>query len=91
MSICYCYIIDIHIVDASSDDSPMAQLWKENRLLIARYAIRLKNAPRKARPNLQLELQRRLIENTAIARQRQEVWEQRQKGLEDRCKEVAEK
>jgi hypothetical protein len=63
----------------------------ENKLLVARYSSRLQAASTAIqRQNLQLELERRLTENAAIARQRQEVWEQRRSEVAARCHKIAE-
>jgi hypothetical protein len=73
------------------EESPIARMQHENKLLVARYSSRLQAASTAIqRQNLQLELERRLMENAAIARQRQEVWEQRRSEVAARCHKVAE-
>jgi hypothetical protein len=73
------------------EESPIARMQHENKLLVARYSSRLQAASTAIqRQNLQLELERRLTENAAIARQRQEVWEQRRSEVAARCHKVAE-
>jgi hypothetical protein len=73
------------------EESPIARLQHENKLLVTRYSARLQAASTAfQRQNLQLELERRLIENTAIARQQQEVWEQRRSEVAARCHKIAE-
>jgi hypothetical protein len=72
------------------DESPIACMQRENKLLVARYSSRLKAASTAIqRQNLQLELERRLTENAAIARQRQEVWEQHRNEVAARCHKIA--
>ncbi|PSN38903.1 hypothetical protein C0J52_20077 [Blattella germanica] len=66
-------------------------MQRENKLLIARYSTRLQSAlTATQRQNLQLELERRLTENAAIARQRQDIWEQRRSKIAARCHKAAE-
>ncbi|XP_021941403.1 uncharacterized protein LOC110840581 isoform X2 [Zootermopsis nevadensis] len=73
------------------EESPIARMQHENKLLMARYSSRLQAASTAIqRQNLQLELERRLTENAAIARQRQEVWEQRRSEVAARCLKIAE-
>ncbi|KAJ9582194.1 hypothetical protein L9F63_003460, partial [Diploptera punctata] len=76
---------------AGYEESPIARMQQENKLLIARYSTRLQAASTAAqRQNLQLELERRLTENAAIARQHQEMWEQRRSEVAARCHKAAE-
>ncbi|XP_069692434.1 VPS9 domain-containing protein 1-like [Periplaneta americana] len=73
------------------EESPIARMRHENKLLVARYSTRLRAATTASqRQNLQLELERRLSENTAIARQRQETWEQHRSEVAARCHRLAE-
>ena len=73
------------------EESPIAHMQHENKLLIARYSSRLQTATTAAqRQNLQLELERRLTENAAIARARQDTWEQRRSEVAARCHKAAE-
>lgn len=79
------------ICSGKGEESPVARLQHENKLLVARYSSRLQAASTAIqRQNLQLELERRLTENAAIARQRQEVWEQRRSEVAVRCHKIAE-
>jgi hypothetical protein len=72
------------------DESPIACMQRENKLLVARYTSRLKAASTAIqRQNLQLELGRALTENAAIARQRQEVWEQHRNEVAAHCHKIA--
>ncbi|GLH02160.1 Uncharacterized protein GBIM_08199 [Gryllus bimaculatus] len=77
-------------LEQDEDISPIARMRKENNLLMTRYAARLQTASTKSqRHNLQLELQRRLMENNAIAQQQQEVWEQQRSKVTEWCLQVA--
>lgn len=70
--------------------SPLVELQHENSVLIARYNARMHLAPSMyERQNLQLELERRLAENTAIATRRQEVWVKNRNKSTARCQQLA--
>lgn len=71
--------------------SPIEHMRKENQLLMTRYATRLRSATTKVqRHNLQLELERRLMENSTIAQQQQEAWEKSKSKLTAWCLQMAE-
>ncbi|XP_067010414.2 VPS9 domain-containing protein 1 isoform X2 [Anabrus simplex] len=75
-----------------ADESPIARMKEENKRLISRYATRLQAATSKPqRHNLQLELERRLTENAAIAQQQQDAWEQQRSKVRAWCQQTAER
>lgn len=70
--------------------SPLVELQQENSVLIARYNARMRLAPSAyERQNLQLELERRLAENAAIATRRQEAWVKNRNKSTARCQQLA--
>lgn len=70
--------------------SPLVEMQHENAVLIARYNARMRLAPSVyERQNLQLELERRLAENAAIAARRQEVWVRNRNKSTARCQQLA--
>lgn len=89
--LCHCGVTGEQNSSTRSEESPVARMQHENKLLVARYSSRLQAASTAIqRQNLQLELERRLTENAAIARQRQEVWEQHRSEVAARCNKIAE-
>lgn len=88
---CLCGVTGEQNCSTRSEESPVARMQHENKLLVARYSSRLQAASTAIqRQNLQLELERRLTENAAIARQRQDVWEQRRSEVAAHCHKIAE-
>ncbi|XP_071439931.1 VPS9 domain-containing protein 1-like [Hetaerina americana] len=63
--------------------SPLEVVQQENIQLTKKFAQRLLNAPACQKPQLRLELERHLVENMAIAKSAQQMWEaQREKAVQ---------
>lgn len=64
---------------------------EDNKRIIRMYERRIESLiDSSAKANLQLELQRRLAENDALAKRRYELWEKQRQALAQECHRIAE-